>query len=89
MVDGVIGPAGARQNELAYGDNLIALAQQSVQDARQGLGGVEGGVVEENDGAGPDALGHALGDGGGVVFFPVQAVPPGSGWRGMPSWDIA
>lgn len=38
--------------------------------------------MEENDGAGLHALGHALGDGGRVVVLPVQAVTPGSGWKG-------
>ena len=49
---------------------------------------MERGVVEENDGAGLHAFGNALGDGGRVIVLPVQAVPPGSGWKGAGSGVI-
>ena len=88
VVDGVVRAAGARQDELAHGHDLVACAEQIVQDARQGFGGVQGSVVEEDDGPGPDALRHALGDGGRVVVLPVQTVLPGSGWRGAGSGQI-
>ena len=81
MVDGEVLSVLPRQDEPADGDDLIAVLQQAVQDARQGLRGVEGGVVEEDDGAGGDPGGHPAGDGRGVVVLPVQAVPSGSGCK--------
>ncbi len=71
------------EDELAHGDDVVALLEQIFQDTRQGLGGVEGGVVEEDDGPGAHVPCHPLGDGGRVIVLPVQAVPAGSGCKGL------
>ena len=39
--------------------------------------------MEEDDGPGADFGGHPVGNGGGVVVLPVQAVPVGSGCKGL------
>ena len=83
VVDGEVGPALAGQDEPAHRDHFVAVFLQPVQDGRQGLGGVEGGVVEEDDGAGGYPVGDTLRDGGRVVVLPVQAVPTGSGCKGL------
>ena len=74
VVDGVLLAAGPRQDELRDGHKGIALLQKSLDDAGQGLRGVEGGVVEQDDGPGLDLGGHPLGDVGGGQVLPVQAV---------------
>lgn len=66
------------EDELAHGDDVVALLEQIFQDTRQGFGGVEGGVVEEDDGPGAHVPCHPLGDGGRVIILPVQAVPAGN-----------
>lgn len=71
------------EDELAHGDDVVALLEQVLQNPRQGLGGVEGGVVEEDDGPGAHVPRHPLGDGGRVIILPVQAVPAGSGCKGL------
>ena len=83
MVDGVVGAAGPREDQLADGDDVVALLQEVFQNRGEGLGGVEGGVVEEDDGTRPHLGGHPVGDGGSVVVLPVQAVPAGSGCKGL------
>lgn len=82
VVDGVVGVVFAAQNQLADRDNVIALPQQIVQNARQSLWGVKGRIVEEHNGARPHAGDHPLGDGGRVVILPVQTIPVGSGCKG-------
>ena len=44
------------------------------QDGGQGLRGVEGGVVEQNDATRLQLLRDPLIDGFGIVIFPVQTV---------------
>lgn len=82
VVDGEVFVVFPRQNELADGDDLVALLDQVFQDAGQSFRRVEGGVVEEDDGAGADLGRDPLGDGGSVVILPVQTVPIGSGCKG-------
>jgi len=83
VVDGVIGAVFPGEDQLADGHDVVALLKEVFQDAGQGLRGVEGGVVEEDDGPGADLGGHPVGDGGGIVVLPVQAVPAGSGCKGL------
>ena len=82
MVDGIVGAAFSRKDHLADGDNVIALPEEVFQNGGQSLGGVEGSVVEEDDGPRSHLGGHPVGDGGGVVVLPVQAVPAGNGCKG-------
>ena len=82
VVQDVVLAAFSVQDKLAHGDDLVPLLEEIFQDGGEGLRGVEGGVVEEDDGAGGDLGGYPLGDGGGVVVLPVQAVPTGSGCKG-------
>ena len=74
VVDGVLLAAGPRQDELGDGHKGIALLQKSLDDAGQGLRGVEGGVVEQDDGARLDLGGDAPGNLAGGEVLPVQAV---------------
>lgn len=74
MVDHIVCAAGPGQDQLADGDHVIALPEEVVQNARQGLRGVQGGVVEEDDGPRPHVGRHPLGDGRRVILLPVQAV---------------
>ena len=83
VVDGVVGTALAGEDQLTDGNDIVALLDQILQDPGQGLRGVEGGVVEEDDGTGADFGGHPVGDGGGIVVLPVQAVPAGNGCKGV------
>ena len=85
VVDGEVRAILPRQDKFAHRYHLIAVLFQPVQNARQGLGGMEGGVVEEDDGAGGHPVCDPLRDGGGVVVLPVQAVPAGSGCKGL--WE--
>lgn len=48
------------------------------QDGGQGLRGVEGGVVEQNDAPRLQLLRDPLIDGFGIVIFPVQTIPAGN-----------
>ena len=70
MVNGVV----SVQEDLGNREEGVALLEQFFQDARKGLGGVLGGVVEEHDGAGLNLFGDPLGDFGSGEVFPVQAV---------------
>jgi len=74
VVDGVVRAARPGDDELGDGQELIALLQQIFNDGGQSLRGVEGGVVEEYDGAGLHLGGDPLGDVGGGEVFPVQTV---------------
>lgn len=58
MVDGV----GLGEDDLGDWDEGIAVLEQALDNARQGLRGVFGGVVEQDDGTGTDLGGHPLGD---------------------------
>lgn len=71
VVDGV----GLGEDDLGDWDEGIAVLEQALDNARQGLRGVFGGVVEQDDGAGTDLGGHPLGDLTGGEVFPVQTVP--------------
>ena len=70
VVDGVF----PRQNDLGYGHEGIPLLEEGLDDGGQGLRRVEGGVVEQDDGAGLDLGGHPLDDLSGGQVLPVQAV---------------
>lgn len=70
MIHGVL----SGEDELTHRDHLIALLGQIIQNRGQSLGGVEGGVVKENDGAGLNPGGHPVVDGGGSVVLPVQTI---------------
>ena len=70
VVDGVF----PLQDELGDGYQVIAVLDQRLEDAGQSLWGVEGGIVEQDDGAGLDPGGDPLGDLLGGDLFPVQAV---------------
>ena len=73
MVDGVV----SVQQDLGNGHDFIALAQQVFDDAGQGLGGVQPGVVKEDDAAGLHFGGNPVINLVGGNFFPVQTVPAG------------
>ena len=79
MVDGVT----ARKNKLGYGHKGIALLQQTFNNTGQGLRGVLGSVVEQNDGARAHLAGNSLGDVCGGQILPIQTVPTGSGWKAL------
>ena len=74
VVNGVVGVVGSLPDELRDGNHCVALADEVFQDARQGLRGVEGGVVEEDDGPGLHFGGDPLGDFSGGDLLPVQRV---------------
>ena len=74
MVDGVVGAAGAGQDELGDGDKGVALPEQGLQNGGQGLRGVEGGVVEEYDGPGLYLAGDPLDNLRGGQVLPIQTV---------------
>ena len=70
MVDGVL----SGENDLRDGNKGVALLKQGLDDGGQGLRGVQGGVVKQNDGPWLDFGGYPLGDLPGSQVFPVQAV---------------
>ena len=74
MVDGV----RSSEDNLGDGNKGIALLKQGLDDGGQGLRGMEGGVVEQDDGAGLDLGGHPLDDLSGGQVLPVQAVTEGN-----------
>ena len=74
MVDGVVGVVRPGEDQLRDGDEGVPVPEQGLQDAGQGLRGVEGRVVEEHDGAGLHPGGDPLGDLAGGEVLPVQAV---------------
>lgn len=74
MVDGV----GGGEEELGDGDYGVAVADEGLQNGRQRLRRVKGGVVEENDAAGAHLGTNALGNGGRVQVFPVQTITTGN-----------
>ena len=77
VVDGIV----SGEDELRHGHECIALLQQTLDDTRQSLGGVLGGVVEQHDGAGADLGCDPFGDVGGRKVLPVQTVPTGNSWN--------
>ena len=70
MVDGIF----LGEDQLGDGHKGVALLGQLLQDAGQGLGGVKGRVVEENDGPGAHLAHHPLLDLGGGDLLPVQTI---------------
>lgn len=70
MVDGV----GLGEDDLGDRDKGISLLEKRLKDTGQGLGRVEGGVVEQDDRPGLDPLHHPLCDFAGGEVLPVQAV---------------
>ena len=87
VVDGVVFAAGPREDQLADGEDVVALLEEVFQNGGQGLGGVKGGIVEEDDGSRSHLGGDPVGDGGGIVVLPVQAVPAGSGCKRLEERD--
>ena len=85
MVDGVI-PV---QNQLGNGDELISLLKQCLDDGRQGFRGVQGGVMEQHNGAGLDLGGDPLGNFSCWKIIPVQAVPAGKRFRPSGAQEIS
>ena len=70
MVDGIL-PV---QNDLGDGDKGIALLKQGFDDGGQGLRRVDGGIVEQYDGAGLHFPGDPADDLVRRNLFPVQTV---------------
>ena len=79
---GVVDGVGRIEDQLTDGHNGIPVVDQAVEDGRQGLRRVQGGVVEQHDGAGFHRVHDLFGDGCGVWLFPVQAVTARYGWKG-------
>ena len=79
MVDGIV----AGEQELGDGDEGVALPEQGLENGGQGLGGVEGGVVEQADGPALYPLRHPLGDFACRDVLPVQTVPAGKGFKSL------
>lgn len=52
LVTGEVDDKVTGEDDLGNGNEGVALLQQTFDDGRQGLGGMLGGVVEQNDGAG-------------------------------------
>ena len=71
---GTVDEAVAVQQDLRHGDDAVAVRKQRVQDSRQRLGGMLGGVMEEHDAAGLDLVKHAVFDVFRAVAGPVQTV---------------
>lgn len=74
MVDGIVGVVLPGQDQLGDGHEGVPLLQQGLQDGGQGLRGVLGGIVEQDDGPGLDLGGHPLGDLAGREVLPVQGI---------------
>lgn len=84
VVDGVL----AGEQKLGDGEEGIALLQQRLDDARQGFWSVQGGVMEQDDGAGLDLACHPLGDLRRGQLLPVQTVPAGKGCKRLEAVDF-
>ena len=83
VVDGIL----PLQNELGDGHHHVPLLYHPLQYPRQGLRGVEGGVVEQHDAPRPHLGRDPPKNGVSVVVLPVQAVPiPHTGKR---PWEAA
>ena len=74
MVDGVVGAVFSVQNDLGDGDEGVAVLQQGFDNAGQGLWGVLGGIVEENDGTGLYFGDYPFCDFRGGKILPIQTV---------------
>ena len=74
VINRVVLIIGAGQNDLGNGDKGIPLLEQTLNNTRQSLRGMEGGVVEEHDRAWLDLAGYPAGDLPGGEVFPVQTV---------------
>ena len=74
MVDGIV----PRQDQLTDGQHGVALVDKILQNSRQCLRRMEGGIVEQNDTAGLHLGGDSLVDGVGVVVLPVEGIPIGN-----------
>ena len=70
VIDGVL----PGENDLGNRDEGVALLEEGLDDGGQGLRGVEGGVVKEDDGAGLHLGGHSFDDLPRLQVLPVQAV---------------
>ena len=68
----------AGEDDLRDGDNFVSRRLEEVQNGGQSLGGVESGVVEEDDGAGLRLAGDPFGDLPGGQLLPVQTVASGN-----------
>ena len=78
VIDGVL----PGEDDLGDGHEGVALPEEGLEDGGQGLRRMEGGVMEQDDGAWLDLGGHPLDDLAGGQVLPVQAVPAGSGFNG-------
>ena len=74
VVDGIF----AIQEDLGDGDEGVAVLEQGLDNAGQGLGGMFGSVVKKNDGAGLHFGGNPLGDLSGGEVLPVQTITAGN-----------
>ena len=74
VVDGVV----TCQDQLADGQHGVALVDEILQNPRQRLRRVEGGIVEQHDAPRLHLGGDPLVDGVRVVVLPVQGVPIGN-----------
>ena len=81
LAAGVVNGVLAVQQKLGDGDEGVALLQQRFNNSGQGFRGMQGGVVEQNDGAGLHLAGHPLGDLAGGQLLPVQTVPTGNAFK--------
>ena len=70
MVNGVI----PGEDELRDGDKGVALLKEGLDDGGQGFGGVQRGVVEQDNGPGLYLGCHPLNNLPGGQVLPVQAV---------------
>lgn len=71
---GVVNGVFPGEDDLRDGDEGVALLKESLDDGGQGLWGVQGGVVEQDDGAGLDLGGHPPDNLPGLQVLPIQAV---------------
>lgn len=81
LASGVVDGALAGEEELRDGHEGVSLLDELLENGGQGLGGVEGRVVEEHNGTRLDLACHPLDDLSGGQVLPVQAIPTGSGFK--------
>ena len=74
LAAGVINGILPGEDHLGDGYKGISLLEQALDDIRKGFRGMEGGVVEQDNGAGLHPAGDPLGDLTGGNILPVQAV---------------
>ena len=63
----------------------VSLLEQGLDDPGQGLRGMDGGVVEEDDGTGAHPAYHPLGDLACREFLPVQTVAAPNSFKALGS----